>query len=141
MKKDALITIQTTSKDLRDLFKLYANSGLNADSSYKEFAKVAEGFLKKLDKDSRESLLTQEFDVSIDSFEFPKNFSIWDKHDFTYGFEALLFAAKNYINKHLSDFIDLKTERQASPPSSVYEMVGHNADINVKKMNYNYLYD
>lgn len=141
MKKELLLNSENVESILNELLKLYSTSNLTANSDYGDYSKVAAKFVKNLDEASKQYFRNEEFFADSNSISIPKGLSTLDKQDFIFGLENLYYTVRNSVNNYKPSLIELKTERQASPPVEVYDLVGHNADINVKKMSYSYLYD
>lgn len=151
-------------KFLKKIFNLFKQNSIKASGyclknktylpykeHYESIKKEAEKLIKTKAFKENFSLLKAEYIAKNKTFEISdfrlrknskhKKISKRLRYDFSGDFQNFIYVIDHVITGYTPSFIDLKTEHQASPPKEVYEMVGHVADINVKKMNYSYLYD
>lgn len=153
-----IVLLRNADVFLNLLFSYFKNSPTASDysgtprESFDRIKKEAELFIKqnnglkekftvfyKEHRDSKKDFSPNDFRLIKSAGSKQKDNAVL--YDIAGDFENFLAHMHHAVSNTEPSFLDLKTERQASPPKEVYEMVGHVADTNIKKMSYSYLYD
>lgn len=126
---------------IKDAHTFFLKKGVNIKSGsdpeiHYSLAKV---FLKG-QKVNTETPQREETSFDMKSFIFPKGIKDLERWTHVFEFENFVLALCNLKEGRKPEPMVLITKRQASPPIEVYNFEGHCADINIRKMEYSYLY-